>query len=128
MSVLTDPDYTQEDLLERVWVEADLYEAFGPLVDVGEGSRMGFLDRRIAGTVMVGLSGELGLELDMGGGTTSGTGIGYGSSHIGARAAKQTTNPTTMVVYVGIYRKTRTLDARLYLYHHFDIVGAIFFL
>ena len=45
MSVLTDPDYTQEDLLERVWVEADLYEAFGPLVDVGEGSRMGFLDR-----------------------------------------------------------------------------------
>ena len=65
MSVLTDPDYTQEDLLERVWVEADLYEAFGPLVDVGEGSRMGFLDRRIAGTVMVGLSGELGLELDM---------------------------------------------------------------
>ena len=54
-------------------------------MDVGEGSRMGFLDRRIARTVMMGLSGELGLELDMGGGTISGTGMGYGSSHIGAR-------------------------------------------
>lgn len=31
----------------------------------GEGSRMGFLDRRIAGSVMVGLSRELMLELDM---------------------------------------------------------------
>jgi hypothetical protein len=66
-------------------VEADLYEAFGPLVDVVEDSRMRFLDRRIARTVMVGLSGELGLELDMGGGKISGTGIGYGSSNIGAR-------------------------------------------
>jgi len=57
-----------------------MYEAFGPLIDVGEGSRMGFLDRRIAQSVMVGLSGELGLELDMGGGTISGTGIVYGIS------------------------------------------------
>ncbi len=40
---------------------------------------MGFLDRRIARTVMVGLSWELGLEFGMGGGTISGTGIGYGS-------------------------------------------------
>jgi hypothetical protein len=107
-------------------MEADLYEAFGPLVDVGEGSRMGFLNRRIAQSVMVGLSGELGWSSTWGGGTISGT--GYGTSHICVRAAKQTTNPTTMVVYVGIYRKTRTLDARLYLYHYFDIVGAIFFL
>jgi len=47
-------------------VEADQYEAFRPLVGVGEGFRMGFLDRRIAWSVMAGLSGELGLELDMG--------------------------------------------------------------
>ena len=65
-------------------MEADLYEAFGPLVDVREGSKMRLLDRRIARTVMAGLSGELGLELDMGGGTISGTGMGYGSSHISA--------------------------------------------
>ena len=51
--------------MERTGVRADLYEAFGPLIDVGEGSRMGFLDKRIAQTVMAGLSGELGLELDM---------------------------------------------------------------
>jgi menaquinone-dependent protoporphyrinogen oxidase len=71
MSVLTDPDHAREELLEKVMeragVEADLYEAFGPVVDMGEGSRMGFLDRRIARTVMVGLFEELGLELDMGG-------------------------------------------------------------
>ena len=71
MSVLTDPDIAREELLEgvmeRAGVEADLYEVFGPLVDVGEGSRMVFLDRMIARSVMVGLSGELGLELDMGG-------------------------------------------------------------
>ncbi len=46
-------------------MEADLYEAFGPLVDVGEGSRMGFLDKKIAQSVMLGLSKEKGLELDM---------------------------------------------------------------
>jgi len=67
--VLTDPDYAREELLEKVMeragVEADLYEAFGPLIDVGEGSRMGFLDKRIAQSVMVGLSNDLGLELDM---------------------------------------------------------------
>ena len=42
-----------------------MYEAFGPLIDVGEDSRMGFLDKRIAQSVMIGLSKELGLELDM---------------------------------------------------------------
>ena len=51
--------------MERAGVEANLYEAFGPLIDVGEGSRMGFLDRRITQTAMVGLSNDLGLELDM---------------------------------------------------------------
>ena len=69
MSVLPDPDYAREELLEKViertGVEADLYEAFGPLIDVGEDSKMGFLDKRIAQSVMIGLSKELGLELDM---------------------------------------------------------------
>jgi menaquinone-dependent protoporphyrinogen oxidase len=69
MSMLQDPDYAKEELLEKViertGVEADLYEAFGPLIDVGEDSRMGFLDKRIAQSVMIGLSKELGLELDM---------------------------------------------------------------
>jgi hypothetical protein len=36
-------------------------------VDVGEVSRREFLDGRIAQSAMVGLSGELGLELEMGG-------------------------------------------------------------
>jgi menaquinone-dependent protoporphyrinogen oxidase len=69
LTVLTDPDNAREELLEKVMekvgVEADLYEAFGPVIDVGEGSRMGFLDRRIAQTVMVGLSNDFGLEFDM---------------------------------------------------------------
>ena len=69
MSVLTDPKYAQEELLEKVMenagVKADLYEAFGPLMDLGENSRMGFLDKKIAQSVMMGLSKELGLELDM---------------------------------------------------------------
>ena len=47
--------------------------AFGSAMDVGLGSRMGFLDERIAQSVMVGLSKDEGLELDMEGGTTSGT-------------------------------------------------------
>jgi len=69
MSVLTDPDYAREELLEKVMeqvgVEVDLYETFGPLIDVGENSRMGFLDKKIAQSVMVGLSKDLGLEFDM---------------------------------------------------------------
>ena len=69
MSVLTDPEYARRDLLEKVaeaaGVEANMMEAFGPVMDVGEGSRMGFLDRKIAQSVMLGLSKEKGLELDM---------------------------------------------------------------
>jgi menaquinone-dependent protoporphyrinogen oxidase len=69
MSVLTDPEYARRDLLEKVaeeaGVEADMMEAFGPVMDVGPGSRMGFLDKKIAQSVMVGLSEEKGLELDM---------------------------------------------------------------
>lgn len=69
MSVLADPESARRDLLEKVageaGVEAVLMEAFGPLADLGPGSRMGFLDRRIAGAAMAGLSKDLGLELDM---------------------------------------------------------------
>ena len=69
MSVLADPESARRDLLEKVageaGVEAVLMEAFGPLVDLGPGSRMGFLDRKIAGAAMAGLSKDLGLEFDM---------------------------------------------------------------
>jgi len=69
MSVLTDPEYARRDLLEKVaeaaGVEAELMEAFGPVMDVGPGSRMGFLDKKIAQSVMLGLSKEKGLELDI---------------------------------------------------------------
>jgi len=69
MSVLADPESTRRDLLEKVageaGVEAVLMEAFEPLVDLGPGSRMGFLDRKIAGAAMAGLSKDLGLEFDM---------------------------------------------------------------
>jgi hypothetical protein len=51
-SVLTDPDYAREELLKNIMesagVKADLYEAFGPLMDLGKGSRMEFIDRKIA--------------------------------------------------------------------------------
>jgi menaquinone-dependent protoporphyrinogen oxidase len=69
MTVLTDPEYAREELLEKViekaGVQADLYEAFGPLMDLGANSRMGFLDKKIAQSVLIGLSKEQGLELDM---------------------------------------------------------------
>ena len=69
LSVLTDPDNAREELLEKVaeeaGVEAELMEAFGPVMDVGPDSRMGFLDKKIAQSVMLGLSKEKGLELDM---------------------------------------------------------------
>jgi hypothetical protein len=87
----------------------------------------GFLDRRIAQSVMVGLSGELGLELDMGGGTIEGTGMGYGSSHIGARHESDHQSCDDGGLR-GNMPKGAHSRSRLYLYHHFDIVGAIFFL
>ncbi len=69
MSVLTDSEYARVELLENVMekagVMADVYEAFGPLMDLGENSRMGFIDKKIAQSVMMGLSKEQGLELDM---------------------------------------------------------------
>ena len=46
-------------------VEADMMENFGPVMDVGPESRMGFLDKKIAQSVMMGLSKEKGLEFDM---------------------------------------------------------------
>jgi menaquinone-dependent protoporphyrinogen oxidase len=68
LTVLTDPDSAREVLLEKVaeeaGVEAVLMEAFGPVMDVGPGSRMGFLDKRIAKTVMAGLSKDKGMEFD----------------------------------------------------------------
>ena len=69
MSVLIEPENTQKDLLEKVaegaGVEAGLMEAFGPVLDAGSGSRMGFLDKKIAQSVMLGLSKEHGMELNM---------------------------------------------------------------
>jgi menaquinone-dependent protoporphyrinogen IX oxidase len=123
MSVLTDSDYAWEELLEgvmeRAGVEADLYEAFGPLVDMGDGSRMGFPDRRIARSMMVGLSGELGLELDMGGGTISGTGIRYGISRTGSPSHCTNSPGEIRTPLRGAidgrgreYRRSRATDAR----------------
>ena len=68
ISLLTDPEYARTDLLEKVaessGVEPALMEAFGPVIDMGPGSRMGFLDKKIAQSVMLGLSKEKGLEFD----------------------------------------------------------------
>jgi len=65
---MTDPEGARRDLLEKVaedaGVEAELMEAFGPLVDMGPGSRMGFLDKRMTEMVIMGLSKEKGLGLD----------------------------------------------------------------
>jgi hypothetical protein len=38
-------------------------EAFGTVMDMGPGSRIGFLDKRIAKTVMQGLAKDKGMEL-----------------------------------------------------------------
>jgi len=69
MTVLMEPEDARRDLLEKVaeeaGVEAELMEAFGPVMDVGPGSRMGFLDRKIAQSVMLGLSKDHGMEIDM---------------------------------------------------------------
>ena len=68
MSVLADPDHARRELLEKVaeeaGVEAVLYGAFGPLADLGPGSRMGFIDKKITQAAMAGLSQEHGLEFD----------------------------------------------------------------
>ena len=68
MSVLMDPEHARVELLEKVMertgVEADMYEAFGPVMDLGPGSRMGFLEKRIAGSAMMGLSKEHGMEFE----------------------------------------------------------------
>ena len=68
MSVLVEPESARRDLLEKVaeaaGVEAELMEAFGPVMDVGPGSRMGFVDKKIAQSVMLGLSKEKGMEID----------------------------------------------------------------
>ena len=68
MSVLMVPEHARVELLEKVMertgVEADMYMAFGPVMDLGPGSRMGFLDKRIAGSVLMGLSKEHGTEFD----------------------------------------------------------------
>jgi len=68
MSVLVEPEDARRDLLEKVageaGVEAEMMGAFGPVMDVGPGSRMGFLDKKIAQSVMLGLSKDQGMELD----------------------------------------------------------------
>jgi menaquinone-dependent protoporphyrinogen oxidase len=69
MTVLIEPENARRDLLVKVadnaGVEVDMMEAFGPVLDVGPGSRMGFLDKKIAQSVMLGLSNEHGMEIDM---------------------------------------------------------------
>jgi menaquinone-dependent protoporphyrinogen oxidase len=70
-SALNAPDYARTDLLEKLMeeagVKADLYEAFGPLVDFSKGSRIGFLDKKVAQTVMSRDSEKTGIKLDMDG-------------------------------------------------------------
>jgi menaquinone-dependent protoporphyrinogen oxidase len=69
MTMLIEPENARRDLLEKVaetaGVEVEMMEAFGPVIDAGPGSRMGFLDKKVAQSVMLGLSNEHGMELDM---------------------------------------------------------------
>jgi len=69
LTILNDPDYARTELLDKIidntGVKVELYEAFGPVIDMRKNSRMGFIDKKIAQTVMVGLSKEFGLEFDM---------------------------------------------------------------
>lgn len=71
ISIINDPEYAQKELLEKIFKETgvapDLYEAFGPLIDMSGSSRMGFLDKIISKTVITGLNNDLNLNLDMNG-------------------------------------------------------------
>ena len=69
LTVVTDPEGARRDLLEKVaedaGVEPVVSEAFGPVLDMGPGSRMGFLDKRITRVVMLGLGKDHGLKFDV---------------------------------------------------------------
>jgi len=69
MTMLIEPEDAWRTLLVKVaegaGVEVDMMEAFGPVVDVAPGSRLGFLDKKMAEAVMLGLSKDQGMELDM---------------------------------------------------------------
>ena len=71
ISIINDPEYTRKELLEKVFTETnvkpDLYEAFGPLIDMSSSSKMGFIDKIISKTVITGLNKDLNLNLDMNG-------------------------------------------------------------
>jgi hypothetical protein len=62
--------------MQEARVTVDLYEAFKPLVDFSMGSRMGFLDKKVAQAVMGRDSERTDLSWTWAGGTTSGTGRG----------------------------------------------------
>ena len=68
ISKINDPEYAQKDLLEKIFTETgvkpDIYESFGPLIDMTGSSRMGFLDKMISKTVITGLNNDLNLNLD----------------------------------------------------------------
>ena len=69
MTVLVEPEDARKILLvkvaEKAGVKADLMETFGSVLDVGPGSRLGFLDKKMAEAVLMGLSKDQGMELDM---------------------------------------------------------------
>lgn len=53
-----------EDVMEKIGVKADLYDAFGPVLDFSKSSRMGFLDRKMLATAVKDMSAEMGVTID----------------------------------------------------------------
>ncbi|MFX1252881.1 MAG: flavodoxin domain-containing protein [Promethearchaeota archaeon] len=53
-----------EDLLVKLNVEADIYDAFGGIFDFSESSKMGFVDKKMLKLAAMGMSEEFGLEYD----------------------------------------------------------------
>ena len=64
----TDKEHAREEYLEKVMekagITADIYDAFGGVLDMTESSRMGFLDKRMLKMASKGTQEEQGFELD----------------------------------------------------------------
>ncbi len=53
-----------EDIMEKIGVKADLYDAFGPVLDFSESSRIGFLDRKMLAAAVKGMAAETGITIN----------------------------------------------------------------
>lgn len=67
-SAVTDPDYAKktylEGVMEETGVKADVYDAFGGVLDLSESSQMGFMDKKMLKMAAKGMQEEKGITID----------------------------------------------------------------